>query len=242
MNQSRVKVTSDSFLLYPALDIKNGALARTSNSSLTTWREALTAYEVPGIQWLHLVDLDFAFQQGSNQSVLEDVMRSTSLKVQLSGGIKDKDTFDYALSFNPTRINLAPDFLRNKDDLSEILSQNFSEVSFAIDLVEDTVVSRATGQNLGTALDAIRWLSEHGCPRIILTESKRDGRLQGVNLDVYKRYRDVTPMPIIASGGITSIDEVVNLANLGISGAVIGAALHQNAFHLSEALDALGRV
>lgn len=235
-------MTSESFLLYPALDIKNGALARTSNSSLATWREALSAYEVPGIQWLHLVDLDFAFQQGRNQSVIEDVMSSTSLKVQLSGGIKDKDAFNYALSFNPTRINLAPDFLDNKDDLSEILSENVSDVSFAIDLVEDTVVSRATGQDLGSALDAIRWLSENGCPRIILTESKRDGRLQGVNLDVYKRYREVTSMPIIASGGITSIDDVVNLANLGISGAVIGAALHQNAFHLSDALDALGRV
>lgn len=234
-------MSSDSFLLYPALDIKDGALARTSDSSLTSWNEALTAYEIPGIHWLHLVDLDFAFQLGSNQSVIEDVMRATSLDVQLSGGIKNKSAFEYAVSLNPTRINLAPDFLRHKDDLSEILSDNDYDVSLAIDLVEDTVVSRATGQDLGSARDAIRWLSENGCRRIILTESKRDGRLQGVNLDVYKRYRDVTAVPIIASGGITSTDDVVNLANLGISGAVIGAALHQDAFKLSDALHALGK-
>lgn len=233
-------MTSDSFLLYPALDIKAGVLARTPLSSLNTWSDALGAYEIPGIQWLHLVDLDFAFQQGSNQSVIEEVISKTSLKVQISGGIMNLNTLEYAKSLNPTRINLAPDFLGRKDDLSRLFSNDDYEFSFAIDVDEDVVVSRATGNVFGNARDEVRWLSENGCRCIILTDSKRDGRLQGVNLDVYKRYLDVTAVPIIASGGISSIDDVLNLAAVGVAGAVVGAALHEGVFQLSDALYALG--
>lgn len=238
--QSRTKVSSDVFEIYPALDVQDGKLARSPESRFQTIAEALGAYEIPGITWLHLVDLDLAYNRGSNTETIAQVMSDTSLKVQLSGGIKTVDLFKAALEFRPSRINLAPDFLLQKVDLAVVLGNTDVEVSCAIDLEDNQLVSRATGAHFGPIEPHLAWLEEHGCQQIVLTEAKRDGKLEGVNIDLYKHMRELTGMRIVASGGVSSMTDIQALANSGVAGVIVGTALHHGTINLSEVVAELG--
>lgn len=231
---SRTKVLSDVFEIYPALDVQDGKLARSPESRFQTITQALGAYEIQGITWLHLVDLDLAYNRGSNKETIAQIMSDTSLKVQLSGGIKTMDLFEAALEFRPSRINLAPDFLLQKVDLAVVLGNTDVEILCAIDLEDDQVVSRATGAHLGPIEPHLAWLEDHGCQQIVLTEAKRDGKLEGVNTDLYKHMRELTDMRLIASGGVSSMTDIQALADLGVAGVVVGTALHYGTINLSE--------
>lgn len=232
----------DGFDIYPALDIRGGSLARSPESEFQSIDDALHAFEVPGIQWLHLVDLDFTYGEGSNAGILKEIISKTVLNIQVSGGIQDAKAFDYVCQFNPQRINLAPDFLLRKDELVDALNSTEYETSFAIDLSDNIVTSRATGRIFGEVSEVIHWLSGNGCKRIVLTEVAKDGRLQGVNYELYRSVCDQTDIPIVASGGVSSIADIVELKDIGVVGAIVGAALHHGNFTLSEALNALENV
>jgi len=234
-----MKVERDIFEIIPALDIRAGALARSPQSNFRTIQDALDAFEIPGISWLHLVDLDFTHDEGSNVDLLHEVVSNTSLNIQISGGIKDMAAFEYATQFKPERINLAPDFLLHKDELVEVLNASEYQTSFAIDLIGDEVTSRATKRSFGEVSDVIQWLTSNGCERIVLTEAARDGRLQGVNHEIYRKLCDETSLPIVASGGVSSVEDIVTLKNLGVVGVIVGAALHHGTIQLSDALNAL---
>lgn len=229
-------VHSDAFEIYPALDIERGKLARSPQSQFNTLQDALTAYNVPGISWLHLVDLDFAYARGANQEVLQNIVDTTSLKIQISGGIKDRASFELVSQFRPARINLAPDFLHRADDLVAIFHESQIDTSFALDVADNHVVSRATGGEFGDLESVMRWLADNGCKRIVLTEAARDGKLSGVNTDLYKRCLELTDIPLVASGGISTESDIVQLADIGVAGAIIGAALHHGTINLHSAV------
>lgn len=234
-----MKVQSDQFEIYPALDIERGEIARSPQSQFNSVRDALIAYEIPGISWLHLVDLDLAYARGTNEEVIQTIVEASTVKIQMSGGIKDKNAFEYASRFHPDRINLAPDFLEHVDDLVEVFHDTVIETSFALDVADNRVVSRATGKEFGELESVIRWLTENGCKRIILTEASRDGRLRGVNIDLYKRCLDLTSIPLVASGGVSTESDIMQLADIGVAGAVIGAALHHGTINLQSAVASL---
>lgn len=239
MRQSRMKVKRESFNIYPALDIRHGAIARTPQSNLHSIKDALRTFEIPGITWLHLVDLDFTYSEGLNTDLLHEIISDTHLKVQISGGIKDASAFEYVTQFNPHRINLAPDFLLSKDALIEALNSSQYETSFAIDVVDNVVTSRATGRNFGEVSEVIQWLSVNGCKQIVLTEAAKDGRLEGVNIEIYRQYCDETDIPIVASGGVSSVEDIQTLKDVGVVGVIVGAALHHGTITLSDAIKAL---
>lgn len=234
-----MKVKRESFNILPALDIRRGALARSPHSHIHTIKDALNAFEVPGITWLHLVDLDFTFQEGSNADLLHEVISNTNLNIQISGGIRDALALEYVGRFKPDRINLAPDFLLRKDELVEAMNSSQYETSFAIDLIDNVVTSRATGQHFGEVSQVIQWLAVNGCKQIVLTEILKDGRLEGVNYETYRQICHQTDIPIVASGGVSTIEDIRRLKDIGVVGVIVGAALHHGAFTLSEALKVL---
>lgn len=234
-----MKVERDHFEIIPALDIRGGELARSPQSNFRSIKDALDTFDIPGISWLHLVDLDFTHDEGSNADLLYEVVSNTSLNIQISGGIKDVTGFEYATQFKPQRINLAPDFLLYKDELVEVLNTSEYQTSFAIDLIGDEVTSRATKRSFGEVSGVLQWLESNGCERIVLTEAARDGRLQGVNYEIYQKLCDATSLPIVASGGVSSIEDILTLKSFGVVGVIVGAALHHGTIQLSDALNAL---
>lgn len=235
------KVITDTFEIYPALDVSNGLLARVPDSEFDSVEAAISHYDLPGINWIHLVDLDLAYQQGSNYELIQAIITSSRQKIQLSGGIRNRESFEHAVAIAPDRINVAPDYLADKSDLGDILATEKIDVSVAIDLDGEQVVSRASGLRYGSLANEIEWLASNGCSTIVVTDALRDGTMQGVRVDFYSQLVNDCGMNVIASGGISSIEEILQLRDGGVRGVVVGTALQYGRFTLSDAIEQLGR-
>lgn len=235
------KVTTNRFEIYPALDISNGTVARVPGSGFESVEEVISHYNLPGINWIHLVDLDLAYQRGSNHELLQGIINASQQKVQLSGGIRDRESFERARAMAPDRINIAPDYLADKSDLRDILASEIPDISVAVDVDGEQVVSRASGLRYGSLANEVEWLVSNGCRTIVVTDAHRDGTMKGVRIDLYSQMVKNFGVNVIASGGISSIVDVLHLRDAGVHGVVVGTALQYGRFTLGDAINELGR-
>ena len=239
--------------LLPAVDISEGRAVRpvggqllgTSQSvdpvaAAITWCEA-------GAEWIHLVDLDLAFGRGTNTSVLEQVIdevrdrTSNRIKIQVSGGIKDHRSIELALSLRPDRINVTSAALVQPSWLEHILEEHGELLALGVDVRDGVVVARGTDWR-GDALDAsIMWLERAGAQRYVVTDVSRDGALSGPGLESLQHVLALTEKPVIASGGVASLNDIRVLRGMtaqGLEALVLGKALYTGRFTLEQALQA----
>ncbi|MEY3101189.1 MAG: hypothetical protein RL435_335 [Actinomycetota bacterium] len=234
-----------SLILLPAVDVKDGKAVRLVQGELqreTNYGEPLAAaldFQSAGAQWLHLVDLDAAFGRGSNHELLAEVVGKLDIKVELSGGIRDDESLERALATGCARINLGTAALENPDWTSTVIKKYGERIAVGLDVRGHTLAARGWTQEGGDLFETVARLDRDGCTRYVLTDVAKDGTMQGPNLALLKEVAAATHAPIIASGGVSTLDDIRalrELTSIGIEGSIVGKALYAGAFTLEEAL------
>jgi 1-(5-phosphoribosyl)-5-[(5-phosphoribosylamino)methylideneamino] imidazole-4-carboxamide isomerase/N-(5'phosphoribosyl)anthranilate isomerase len=232
--------------LLPAVDVKDGKAVRLVQGELSKETnyglplEAALDFQSSGAEWIHLVDLDAAFGIGSNADLLADVIGTLDIKVELSGGIRDDESLRRALATGCTRVNLGTAALENPEWTSRVISEFGDRIAVGLDVRGQTLSARGWTRDGGDLFETIQRLDGDGCARYVVTDVTKDGTLQGPNIELLKSVCAVTKAPVVASGGISNLDDIKNLAalrSIGVEGAIVGKALYAGAFTLQQALE-----
>lgn len=232
--------------LLPAIDVKDGLAVRLVQGELSQASkygqplEVAAEFVAAGAQWIHLVDLDAAFGIGSNAPLLEAVIKSVDLKVELSGGIRDDESLRRALATGCTRVNLGTAALENPMWTAKVIAEFGDRIAVGLDVRGHTLAARGWTKEGGDLFETIERLDRDGCSRYIVTDVAKDGTLKGPNLELLREVCAVTSKPVVASGGVSSLADLIALRELtliGVEGAIVGKALYAGAFTLSEAVE-----
>jgi phosphoribosylanthranilate isomerase len=241
---------TDHLVLLPAVDVADGQAVRLVQGragSETVYGEPLVAamdWQRGGAEWIHLVDLDAAFGRGSNAELLEGVIAALDTRVELSGGIRDSATLDRALRTGAKRVNIGTAALEQPAWTAEMIAQYGERLAVGLDVRGDRLAARGWTSEQGNLWEVLERLNQAGCQRYVVTDISRDGMLAGPNLELLQAVCKQTDAAVIASGGISSLADLValrQLVPLGLEGAIIGKALYSDAFTLPEALAVAGR-
>ena len=236
--------------LLPAVDVADGQAVRLvqgeagSETSYGSPLEAALEWQNAGAEWLHLVDLDAAFGRGDNIDILTEVARELTIKIEMSGGIRDDASLERALSLNPARINLGTAALENPEWTRKVIAKHGDVIAVGLDVRGDVLAARGWTQEGGNLWEVLDRLNEDGCARYVVTDVTKDGTLQGPNLELLRKVAERTDKPVVASGGIATLDDIAALRTMvphGVEGAITGKALYAGKFTLQQALDVAGR-
>ena len=237
--------------LLPAVDVSKGLAVRltqgdsNSEESFGSPIDAAQTWINAGAEWIHLVDLDAAFERGDNRAVIQEVVAGCSgVKVQLSGGIVDPQSLEAALATGATRVNLATPALADLEWVQGAISEYGDRIAVGLDVRGSTLIGRGSSKEVGQLQEVLEKLEQAGCARYIVTDVAKDGMLQGPNLELLKQVLSVTDKPVVASGGISSLDDIAALSQLvssGLEGAILGKALYAKRFTLKQALELVSK-
>ncbi|MGQ0479780.1 MAG: bifunctional 1-(5-phosphoribosyl)-5-((5-phosphoribosylamino)methylideneamino)imidazole-4-carboxamide isomerase/phosphoribosylanthranilate isomerase PriA [Pseudonocardia sp.] len=240
------------FVLLPAVDVADGQAVRLVQGEAGTetgygdpWEAAL-AWQSAGAEWIHLVDLDAAFGRGSNAPLLADVVGRLDVKVELSGGIRDDESLARALSTGCARVNLGTAALEGPAWCAKAIGEHGDRVAVGLDvrITEQghRLAARGWTTDGGDLWETLARLDKDGCARYVVTDVSKDGTLRGPNLELLREVCAVTDAPVIASGGVSEVADLVALAGLaadGVEGSIVGKALYAGRFTLEDALAAV---
>ncbi|MFG1944508.1 bifunctional 1-(5-phosphoribosyl)-5-((5-phosphoribosylamino)methylideneamino)imidazole-4-carboxamide isomerase/phosphoribosylanthranilate isomerase PriA [Nonomuraea sp. NPDC048826] len=234
-----------SLVLLPAVDVAYGQAVRLVQGEAGTETgygeplDAALAWQAAGAEWIHLVDLDAAFGRGSNRELITDLIGRLDVNVELSGGIRDDESLAAALATGCRRVNIGTAALENPEWCRKIIAEHGDKIAVGLDVRGTTLAARGWTEDAGDLWEVLDRLEADGCPRYVVTDVTKDGTLKGPNLDLLKQVCARTDKPVVASGGISSLDDLAALASLvpvGVEGAIVGRALYAQAFTLESAL------
>ena len=248
--------------LLPAVDVADGRAVRPVRGEAGTEtasgdpRDAALAWQAAGAEWIHLVDLDAAFGRGSNAALLAAVIGELDAKVQLSGGIRDDASLEWALSTGCPRVNLGTAALEDPAWCARVIAAHGEQIAVGLDVrvveqadgsTQHQLAARGRTRDGGDLWATLAWLDGDGCARYVVTDVSKDGMLRGPNVELYRAVTGATTTPVIASGGISVIGDLVALAEIAaaganLDGAIVGQALYAGRLSLPDALEAVRRV
>jgi len=236
---------SDVLQLLPAVDVAGGQAVQLVQGVVGSEKrfgdpvEAALRWQDAGAQWIHLVDLDAAFGRGTNRELLAAIVARVDVQVELSGGIRDDDSLTAAMGTGCRRVNIGTAALEQPDWCAAAIAEWGDRVAVGLDVRGRTLAARGWTREGGDLYDVLARLDSEGCARYVVTDVTKDGMLGGPNLQLLRAVCAVTDRPVIASGGITELADLEALATLvpeGVEGAIIGTALYEGRFSLTEAL------
>ncbi|MGZ4610696.1 MAG: bifunctional 1-(5-phosphoribosyl)-5-((5-phosphoribosylamino)methylideneamino)imidazole-4-carboxamide isomerase/phosphoribosylanthranilate isomerase PriA [Actinomycetes bacterium] len=235
-------------VLLPAVDVADGQAVRLvqgAAGSETSYGDPLAAaeaWQAAGAEWIHLVDLDAAFGRGENRRLLADVVGRLDVQVELSGGIRDDATLEAALATGCTRVNIGTAALEDPVWCAKAIATYGEQVAIGLDVRGTTLAARGWTREGGELFEVLARLDAEGCTRYVVTDVGRDGTMTGPNLGLLRDVCAATDRPVVASGGVSSLDDLRAIAGLvpdGVEGAIVGKALYAGAFTLEDALAAV---
>ena len=238
---------SDYLELLPAVDVADGKAVRLTQGeagSETDYGSPLEAAQTwisAGAEWIHLVDLDAAFGRGDNREVIQEVVDACrGVKIELSGGIRDDASLEAALSAGATRVNLGTAALEDPAWTEKVIAKFGDQIAVGLDVRGTTLAARGWTQEGGELFDVLERLEQAGCARYVVTDVTKDGTLKGPNLELLKQVMEKTSRPVVASGGISTLEDIHalrQLVPLGLEGAILGKALYAKRFTIEQALE-----
>ncbi|MEV6429779.1 MULTISPECIES: bifunctional 1-(5-phosphoribosyl)-5-((5-phosphoribosylamino)methylideneamino)imidazole-4-carboxamide isomerase/phosphoribosylanthranilate isomerase PriA [unclassified Nocardia] len=241
-----------SLVLLPAVDVANGEAVRLvqgeagSETNYGSPRDAALAWQEAGAEWVHLVDLDAAFGRGSNRELLAKVVGELDVQVELSGGIRDDESLEAALGTGCARVNLGTAALEDPQWCARALAKYGERIAVGLDVRiidgEHRLRGRGWVSDGGDLWEVLERLERDGCTRYVVTDVTKDGTLTGPNLDLLREVCAATDAPVIASGGVSTIEDLIAISELvpeGVEGSIVGKALYAGRFTLPEALAAV---
>ncbi|MDA0567081.1 bifunctional 1-(5-phosphoribosyl)-5-((5-phosphoribosylamino)methylideneamino)imidazole-4-carboxamide isomerase/phosphoribosylanthranilate isomerase PriA [Streptomonospora sp. S1-112] len=239
---------SSTLELLPAVDVADGQAVQLvqgkagSGGRYGDPLQAALGWQRAGAEWIHLVDLDAAFGRGHNRDLLAEIIGRLDVRVELSGGIRDDESLAAALATGCTRVNIGTAALENPKWCSRIIAEHGERIAIGLDVRGQTLAARGWTRDGGDLMTTLERLEADGCPRYVVTDVTKDGTLQGPNLELLRTVARYTDKPVVASGGISSLDDLKAIAELtgeGVEGAIMGTALYEGAFTLEDALKAV---
>jgi phosphoribosyl isomerase A len=242
-------VPGQRLLLLPAVDVAAGQAVRLvqgeagSETSYGDPLHAALSWQDAGAEWIHLVDLDAAFGRGSNRDLLAEVVGKLDVQVELSGGIRDDESLDAALATGCARVNIGTAALENPEWCAAAIARHGERIAVGLDVRGTTLAARGWTEDGGDLFEVLGRLDRDGCPRYVVTDVTKDGTLRGPNLQLLQEVCARTTRPVVASGGVATLDDlraIAELGPLGVAGAIVGKALYAGKFTLAEALDVAG--
>ncbi|GAB3590343.1 bifunctional 1-(5-phosphoribosyl)-5-((5-phosphoribosylamino) methylidenea mino)imidazole-4-carboxamide isomerase/phosphoribosylanthranilate isomerase PriA [Corynebacterium faecale] len=243
------------FNILPAVDVVNGQAVRLDQGEAGTEKsygtplESALKWQEQGAEWLHFVDLDAAFNRGSNHELMAEITGKLDIKVELTGGIRDDASLERALSTGATRVNIGTAALENPAWIADVIQRYGDKVAvdIAVRLEDGQWRTKGNGwvSDGGDLWEVLERLDSQGCARFVVTDVSKDGTLTGPNVDLLREVAAATDAPIVASGGISTLEDVLELARYqdeGIDSVIIGKALYEHRFTLTEALEAVEKL
>lgn len=241
---------TDRLELLPAVDVSDGravqlvqGVAGTGGEFGDPW-EAAKAWQDQGAEWIHLVDLDAAFGRGTNKEVLAQIVGRLDIQVEMSGGIRDDESLRAALATGCRRVNVGTAALEHPEWTAGAIAEFGDRVAVGLDVRGTTLAARGWTREGGDLWETLARLDSEGCSRYVVTDVAKDGMLQGPNVELLRTVCERTDRPVVASGGVSTLEDVRRLRELvpnGVEGAIVGSALYRGAFTLPDALDVAGR-
>jgi phosphoribosylanthranilate isomerase len=231
--------------LLPAVDVADGRAVQLVQGKAGSEQvfgeplQAALAWQEAGAEWVHLVDLDAAFGRGSNRDLLAEIIGRLDVAVELSGGIRDDESLENALKTGCRRVNLGTAALEDPDWTANVIARHGDRIAVGLDVRGTTLAARGWTREGGDLWEVLTRLDADGCARYVVTDVAKDGMLRGPNLDLLRAVCARTDRPVVASGGISTLEDIValrSLASTGVEGAIIGTALYTGAFTLQDAL------
>jgi phosphoribosyl isomerase A len=242
-----MKTQPSTLTLLPAVDVADGQAVRLvqgAAGSETLYGSPLDAalnWQDSGAEWIHLVDLDAAFGRGSNAPLLASLISRLDVRVELSGGIRDDASLTAALATGCARVVIGTAALENPDWVRGVIAQHGDRIAVGLDVRGTTLAARGWTSEGGELFETLARLDAEGCRRYVVTDVRKDGMMQGPNLGLLRQVCERTDRPVIASGGVSTLDDlraISGLRSAGVDGAIIGKALYSGAFTLRDALAA----
>jgi phosphoribosyl isomerase A len=234
--------------LLPAVDVVDGRAVQLVQGAAGSGNEygdpmrAALAWQNDGAEWVHLVDLDAAFGRGSNAPLLASVIAALDVQVELSGGIRDDESLGTALATGAARVNIGTAALEDPQWCDRVVGEYGDRVAIGLDVRGRTLSARGWTRDGGDLFEVLERLNKAGCARYVVTDINKDGMMRGPNLELLRDVCAHTSAPVIASGGVTTLDDLRALARLesiGVEGAIAGTALYHGAFTVAQALAVL---
>ncbi len=236
-------------ILYPAIDLKDGQAVRLLHGDMdksTVFNDdpaaQAKAFVTAGCEWLHLVDLNGAFAGAPvNGAAVEAILKSCSVPAQLGGGIRDMETIETWLDKGVARVILGTVAVENPDLVRNAARRFPGQVAVGIDARNGFVATKGWAEETDVeVIPLAKSFEDAGVAAIIYTDILRDGAMGGPNVDATAALARAVDIPVIASGGVASLADLMKLQSTGvISGAISGRALYDGAIDLTEALQAL---
>ena len=236
-------------ILYPAIDLKDGQAVRLVHgemSSATVFNDdpaaQAKAFVAAGCEWLHLVDLNGAFEGTPvNAAPVEAILKACPVPAQLGGGIRDRATIEQWLDKGLSRVILGTVAVENPELVREAARAYPGRIAVGIDARNGKVATKGWAEETGViATELAKSFEDAGVAAIIYTDILRDGAMGGPNVEATSELARGVSIPVIASGGVSSLDDLVALkATSVIAGAISGRALYDGAIDLEQALKAL---
>src|SRR3954454_14863351 len=236
---------SDYLQLLPAVDITEGRavqLAQGVAGSERVYGDPVAAalrWQEAGAERLHLVDLDAAFGRGTNRDLQAQIVGALDIKVEMSGGIRDDASLEAALATGCRRVNIGTAALEQPEWCARVIAEHGDRIAIGLDVRGRTLAARGWTEEGGDLYETLARLDAEGCARYVVTDVNKDGMLQGPNLQLLRDVCAATDRPVVASGGVTELADLEALAGLvpaGVEGAIIGTALYEGRFTLTDAL------
>lgn len=231
-------------IVYPAIDLKDGFAVRLSRGDMNSAKiyskepdKLAVEFEKVGAKWLHIVDLDGAFAaKPINFQTIKKILQTTNLKVQIGGGIRDEKRIIEYLDIGVDRVILGSVALKKPDFVKEMAKKY--PIAVGIDAKDGMVAVEGWAEVSNvSAIDLAMAFSDAGVQAIITTDIKRDGMLNGVNIEFTSQIAKASGLETIASGGVSSIDDLISLKKAkDIGGVIIGKAYYEGKIDLKEAI------
>ena len=233
-------------VILPAIDIKDGKCVRLVqgkyDSAYTVAESAADtakAFETMGATWLHMVDLDGAKEAVPvNTDMIFDVLKQCNLKVELGGGIRNMETIDYYMDHGISRIILGSAALNNPALVKEAVAKYGDKIAVGIDAIDGNVAAEGwTQTSTVNYIDLAKHMEDAGVKYIVFTDISRDGMMDGPNFTMLDKLNRSVSCKVIASGGVSSLTDIVVLTALKLHGAICGRALYTRDLSLRQAVD-----
>lgn len=233
--------------IFPAIDLIDGCAVRLYKgdySKKTVYSDdpvsVAKGFAEAGASFIHIVDLDGA-RDGSNANIetVRRIVKESGLKAEIGGGIRSKEAIEKYLDLGVMRVILGTAAVTDEDFLISSVKEYGERVAVGVDIKDGFVAIKGWTETsrLG-CFEFCEKLSSIGVKTVICTDISKDGVMSGTNIDLYKRLSERFTMDIVASGGVSSIDNIKTLANMNMYGAILGKALYTGAVDLREALEA----
>jgi phosphoribosylanthranilate isomerase len=240
---------ADRLILLPAVDIADGRAVQLVQGISGSGKQfgdpvaAARRWAASGAEWIHLVDLDAAFGRGHNaatiRTVIDELTAGGGVRVELSGGIRDDASLAAALDAGASRVNVGTAALEDPDWCARVIKDHGDRVAVGLDVRDNRLAARGWTSEGGDVFQTLDRLEKAGCARYVVTDVASDGMLTGPNTSLLRSICRRTDKPVVASGGISTLDDLRRLRELtsiGVEGAIIGTALYAGNFTLRQAL------